>query len=507
MCVVHCERTWLLERLAPEGAMGVGLDALSRRLAALAPARRRWLTFLMAIVATIGLSLLDPDFGIVPLAQPGAQAPTLRDGAAPVVGGMQIVAGSLHDHSTDSDGGASAGAIFRFEYVHRHELGLDFASLSDHADFLPFSYEEPLHGNVWERQLRLVHRYSQRDFSILRNFEITSDQENHFGVIGAAHPMPGLRQADLSMEPIYHWLATSGRDGLGVFNHPSEKGALQWDGLAFNRDVASQVAGIEIQGDQNFGGDHFWNSDGGWYWLALTRGWTIGPMMNWDTHRWRPVLAQALPGTRCGIFPAYLPCQRTLVISTGNSPAEIVAAIRARRTSATEHPSSWGTLRGPGGLWQGSTVDRSALRGGVLDLTVDAGSTRWNLTSVEIVSDAGRGAGTYFDGDSLACGHETSLQCDAKAFADFGPVAASYIEAHRRWLAADGHGVRKDRIDGPPPGTRVAVVKLHGQRAQVVLHVPLPKRPSVRPDGKHFFYAIVHAGPVRVWTSPIFVAP
>jgi hypothetical protein len=48
---------------------------------------------------------------------------------------------------------------------------------------------------------------------------------------------------------------------------------------------------------------------------------------------------------------------------------------------------------------------------------------------------------------------------------------------------------------------------LSGRRALTTVEVTVPRRPSPRPDGRHFFYAIVHAGkpsfPARAWTGPL----
>lgn len=415
-------------------------------------------------------------------------AATLRPGGTPHSGGLLVLAGSLHDHSTDSDGDASSAAVAAWEFAHRSELGIDFGALTDHADLMPFAIREPFGGSVWKRQAKLEERYTREGFSFLRGFEFTSDQENHVNVIGSPGYLGGLHENELTLRSLYHWLAT--RDaGVAQFNHPSAKGALQWDNLAFVPTVAANVATIEIYGDQGFSNWNLTHSDAGWYWLALSRGWTLGPVMNWDTHHWRKILRQTDAGERCGDEPRTLPCQRTLILAEENTPEAIMSALRARRTSATEHPSLWATLRGPGGIWQGSTV-KNAGAGQTLALTLEAGSSIWPLTRVDIISDSGIDPHPYYDGDNPAPRR--------------GVYAASYREQHRRFVASQGHAVRKDQIDAPPEGALVASEPLSGDRALQTIEVTIPDAPSLRPDRKHFFYAIVWAGLVRAWTSPIF---
>jgi hypothetical protein len=52
---------------------------------------------------------------------------------------------------------------------------------------------------------------------------------------------------------------------------------------------------------------------------------------------------------------------------------------------------------------------------------------------------------------------------------------------------------------------------LEGERAHATVEVQVPTTPSPRPDGKHFFYAIVYAGkpefPARAWTGPLLTMP
>ncbi len=68
------------------------------------------------------------------------------------------------------------------------------------------------------------------------------------------------------------------------------------------------------------------------------------------------------------------------------------------------------------------------------------------------------------------------------------------------------------RIDTPPEGTVLASAPVDdATRSRAVFDVTLPERPSPRPDGKHFVYAIAYAGspsaPARCWTAPLLLNP
>jgi hypothetical protein len=437
------------------------------------------------------LTLIIAMCGILALRASAQEAPvsTLRPGGTPVSGGLLVLSGSFHDHSTDSDGDASSKAIVAWEFNHRNELGLDFAGLSDHSDFWPFAYRDPFGGSAWKRQAKMTKQYAHDGFSFVRGFEYTSDQENHVTVIGSPNYLGGMHRSDLTIDPLYRWLAK--RDTIAQFNHPDSKGALQWDNLAFVPAVAADFATIEIHGNQSFTTSDLAQSDAGWYWLALTRGWTLGPTMDWDTHHWHKVLRQSDMGVRCGELPRTLPCQRTLVLADAATPEAILRALHARRTSATQHPSLWATLRGQGDIWQGSTV-RNVHAGQSIALTVEAGSSLWPLEQVDIVSDNGIDPHAFYDGDNPAHARHS------------GPMAASYREQHRRFVLSHGYAVRKATIDGPPDAAVIASVPLSGNHALRTILVTIPNVPSLRPDRKHFYYAIVHAGIVRAWTAPIF---
>jgi hypothetical protein len=460
-----------------------------------------------------------------------AAPPSLRPDGPPLVAGMRVLAGSLHDHSTDSDGDTTSAAIAAWELKHHFELGLDFGILSDHSDAYPVALGASTSGNPadaavaasgtpWARQGALTVADSKDGFSLLRGFEVTNDQENHLNVIGSQNWVARTQAGEgaLTMLPFYRWISTApvpdpggnglgygGADGSGQFNHPSSKGALNWDDYSYNAAAAPFMDTIEIFGDQNPASPG--HSDAGWYWFALSKGWTVGPVMDWDYHHWTSdgIVTAATPGSECA-GRAHLPCARSLVVAPVSTPAAIYAALRQRRTGATERPDLWATLRGPAGEWQGATVGGGP--GTTITLTVDAGTSTDPLASIDIVSDNGVSAYPYYYGDNDPCNPAaSSLPTDTiAACTGTGQLALSYAEQHRRYVTSGGMATRKGMIDTAPPSTVVATVKLGAgetRRATRRIRVTVPAAASARPDGRHFFYAVAHTTAARAWTAPI----
>ena len=473
---------------------------------------------------------------VLPLALGAAAPPSLRPLGTPQDGPYAVLAGSLHDHSYDSDGHARGEDVAAWEYAHRYELGIDFGSLTEHSDFFPLGGNSLVVDQttnqttdiVWRHQAAIDATYAHPGaFTFLRGFEYTSDQENHLNVIGSqnwASPVLG-HFGDLQMTPFYTWLTTppvvdpsgaglgyGGADGVGQFNHPDSKGALNFDDYAFDAAASKSMSTIEIFGDQSYPGG-LPRSDGGWYWFALSRGWTVGPVMDWDNHYWTDKFAVKQPGAACGSGPT-LPCERSLVFATQNTTVAIMDALRARRTAATQVPGLWAALRTPSGVWMGSTT--VADRSGIVRLTVDAGSQAMYLRRIDIVSDNGVSPYPYYYGDNVhGCTDMTPVPYGGDLNPSCAPeelghtsLAESYIVQHQRYVASGGHATRKDIIDAPPANTTVATQSFRTHATSYTFAVRVPPGPSLRPDGKHFFYAVAYAANgARAWTAPILVAP
>src|SRR5690242_247865 len=107
-----------------------------------------------------------------------ASTESLRPGGPPTVGGMKVLFGNLHDHSTDSDGHASSARVAQWFKKNHEALGMDFETLSDHSDFFPLAPLAHTAKPVWSRQGKLLRSLSDKDFSFLRGFEWTNDQQD-----------------------------------------------------------------------------------------------------------------------------------------------------------------------------------------------------------------------------------------------------------------------------------------------------------------------------------------
>ena len=454
--------------------------------------------------------------------------PSLRPGGPPRVGPYRVLAGSLHDHTTDSDGDTASERVAKFLHDYREDLGLDYCSLTDHSDFFPAVYQRTLDTaqamdpavvpvpDLWHRQGALADQYRGESFSLLRGFEWTNDQQNHLNVLLSQNwtSRAATGDASLRMDPFWTWLATApttdptgtglgvgGADGIGIFNHPGDKGALNWDDYGLQAGAAERMALIEIHG--SYGRNGRLDSDAGWYWFALARGWHVSPVMDWDWHQWAAdgIIANQTPGASYDEGNGYLPGQRSLVLARNSMPDSIREALVARRTTATEIPDLWATLRGPDGVWQGGFMEGNP--GEKVRLHVDAGSATEPLLGVEVVSDNGLSGHDHYWGDNPDWN------------ANHSQLTPSYVEQHRRFLVNGDATLKRlaggQRHDGPPDGTIVASAPLSGRRDSVTIEVRVPRGPSPRPDGRHFFYAIVQAGrptfPARAWTGPLLTTP
>ena len=452
---------------------------------------RRSFLRLAALGATAGLA--TPALAAPALAGPSslADVPRLRPGGPALVGGLRVLAGSLHDHSTDSDGDAPSATIAAYIRAHARELGLDFFSLTEHSDFFP----ESLGGaDPWARSLSVCDHYSGDGFAFLRGFEWTNDQQNHLNVLGSAGWL--RRDESFTMTPFWRWLSTApgpyagglapslgGSDGVGQFNHPASKGPLNWDDYTYDAAAAQRMATIEVRGKA-----------AGWYWFALSRGWRVGPVMNADFHPWQAsgLLANPRPGAGtdgAGFYPG----ERSLVIARDASRGALLNALRARRTAATDRPDLWGTLRTESGQWMGSRV--AAAPGSTLRLVVDAGTAASRIASVSLVQDVpfSSTVAQHFYGDNPVESWDNQH-------------AAAYAEQHRRYLLSGGKATFKGELDTPPRGATIRTVDWPTGARTARLRWSVPRTRSPRPDGAHWVYAVVRrADGAKVTTAPLLV--
>ena len=440
----------------------------------------------------LGAAALVTAAGTPALAQPTSPVAVLRPDGPARIGGLQVLAGSLHDHTTDSDGDAPSDVVAAYVRAHSDELGLDFLSLTEHSDLFPASTAG---ADPWGRSQEVCDAHSGDGFTFLRGFEWTNDQQNHLNVIGSAGWV--RRDEAFTMLPFWRWLSSApgpqvsslvpalgGSDGIGQFNHPASKGPLNWDDYAYDEAAAKVMATIEVR-----------ERSAGWYWFALMRGWTVGPVMNADFHPWfeSGLLTNPTPG-KGSDAKGFYPGHRSLVVARESTRASLMEALRARRTAASERPDLWATLRTHQGQWMGETV--RAEPGQELRLVVDAGSGSSPITSVALVQDvpfSDAVAGHFYGDNPVDPGEDQHV--------------AAYAEQHRRWLVSGGKATFKGSLDAPPPGATALVADAR-RNETTRLTWTVPRTPSPRPDEAHWVYAVAtRADGAKVTTAPLFVRP
>ena len=139
-------------------------------------------------------------------------------------------------------GDSASEQVTEFLAKRREALGIDDAVLTDHSDAFVAAYQRTVDAGASVAD-------TGQDFSLLRRFEWTNDQQNHLNVLFSQNwtSRAATGDASLQMPPFWTWLSTAptvdpsgaglgfgGSDGVGTFNHPGDKGALNWDDYALN---------------------------------------------------------------------------------------------------------------------------------------------------------------------------------------------------------------------------------------------------------------------------------
>lgn len=250
--------------------------------------------------------------------------------------------GYLHAHShlsLDGDGEPLDA------YTTARESGMDFFSLSDHAEFLilwPWQ-------NKWQ-QLRNASDATDvpGEFAALWGFEWSNPLLGHMSVFNTedfTHTLKTFR-----LRAMYDWLAAR-PEGFAQYNHPGDYDFL---GLEFGHfrpypKATAQMVGLEIWNESRTFDQYFyngsWDSDVSYMDVANQNGWRLGALGAQDNHRqgW---------GTMNDF--------RTGVLATELTREGISEAFRARRFYATEDKDLELDFR-CNGFPMGSTVNSGTL--------------------------------------------------------------------------------------------------------------------------------------------------
>ncbi|MDQ7030653.1 MAG: lamin tail domain-containing protein [Ardenticatenia bacterium] len=246
---------------------------------------------------------------------------------APAFGPFRAYWGTLHAHSTYSDGSGPPPLA----YAVARANGLHFMALSDHSHW--FTAEE------WQRTGDAARAATVPEtFVALRAFEWTGKEEGHINVFVADEVLSREAPEGDTLADFYAWLATQPQ-ALAQFNHPFEGHLTDFEAAPPN--VRPQMALLEVA---NGGGTPLRFADA--YWRALWQGWRVGAAGNLDT--------QTPDWGADGEL-------RTGLLARALTPDALIEAIASRRAFSTEDASLALVLRA-GEVWMGGAIDPGAVR-------------------------------------------------------------------------------------------------------------------------------------------------
>jgi hypothetical protein len=267
--------------------------------------------------------------------------------------GYRALVGPMHEHSDYSDGypGATPETVF----ASGKALGNDFLAISDHSDTLGLPVvasdyclgagvvdcpggdsSRPVNAlRKWDATAEYVAEATTADFKAIRGFEWTSDRYGHINVyFSKNYANAKVDGGYATMQAFYQWFTRApelagGADGLATFNHPGDKKlqvvggsdpGVNWDDFAYEPTADDRMVGIELYNTRAEYGDYYVH--------ALDKGWHLGAVGAEDLGHKR--------GDDWG-GPGWA---KTVILASTNDPADIRAAMAARRFYAVERPGT-----------------------------------------------------------------------------------------------------------------------------------------------------------------------
>ncbi len=271
----------------------------------------------------------------------------------PEIAGLRVAWGSLHSHSTYSDGSGPPDLAFAVARAN----GLNFMGLTDHSHW----YTEAER----TRALALAQAASEPGaFLALLGFEWTHREQGHTNVFLTSDDASRERPEGETLAAFYAWLAARPQ-GIAIFNHPFYG---DFDDFAPAPSVHDQFVGLEVGNGPAVRYERYEDA----YWSALFKGWRIGALGNLDTET-----------TTWGADGPL----RTGVLLTSLTESDLFDALRARRTFATEDSNLALALRA-GDQWMGSEVSPGTLTLSLVVSDPDAESAQVELLRDGIVVES-----------------------------------------------------------------------------------------------------------------------
>jgi hypothetical protein len=260
------------------------------------------------------------------------------------IGGYNVYFGSLHNHTSYSDGQGTPDQAYAYA---KNTGGLDFFGLADHS--------EMLNSTEWSTIKTAANNANQDGiFTTFYGFEWSSFWSyGHVAVINTDDYCSYL--STNSFDKLLSWLNT--RNGIAFFNHPG------WESTAFKEfdhftdTPSSKFVGMELWNDHDGFSKYYYNNgyysnDGtkGYFDEALIRGWKIGASGSDDNHT-------ATWGTATPM--------RMAVLANAKTRTDILNALIARRFYSTLDKNLTLSFK-IGGSEMGSTVTAGMLVADIL---------------------------------------------------------------------------------------------------------------------------------------------
>jgi len=247
---------------------------------------------------------------------------------APLPGGMWAYFGCLHSHSTYSDGSGPP----RYAYAVGRANGLHFLALTDHGYYL--------NDAQWVDTLAQAEAATvDGAFVGLRGFEWTGREEGHLSVFETEGYVSRDDPGYDTLAELYPWLASQ-PSAVAQFNHPFADS--DFNDFAYHPAADATIVLQEIGN----GNRVQYRTFEGEYLRSLYAGWHVGAANNGDTET--PDWGADTP-------------HRTGVVARALTKDDILEALRARRTFATEDRNLALALRA-GDAWMGSIMPKAPKR-------------------------------------------------------------------------------------------------------------------------------------------------
>ncbi|MCX7983096.1 MAG: CehA/McbA family metallohydrolase [Syntrophales bacterium] len=219
--------------------------------------------------------------------------------------------GSLHNHSTHSDGMSAPDDAFNYA---RKKGQLHFFALTDHANMIS--------PHKWSVVKELAKRHSQNGlFVALHGFEWSHPRYGHVVVIGTEDYCTESEARMNEFKGFLSWLKE--KKGIAFFAHPGERNRAGKEFNLFVDAPIEEMVGMELWNktrgfDVFYYNDGYYRNDGGkgFFDEALVRGWRLGAGGGEDNH-----------GRNFGTKTNY----RVVVLASTLSKESITSALRERR--------------------------------------------------------------------------------------------------------------------------------------------------------------------------------